>query len=219
MDTLQTQNTKPVEKPKDDGIEKLKQDIKDLSLAENLALNPDGLLRELSQLIKTENKDEKHQKRLNEVFQRLTYNFMLENGVLLATIPRGREQGQGLLAIRRRLIAEHNCTTAAELILVDEIVAAYGRLMKYEAYACKVPEKENGGWSITQLSVNFLKEIRNLIEQAHRQIDVSLSMLKNLKQPQLKVNVKTENAYFAQNQQVINEKPADEPSVETIKPK
>jgi hypothetical protein len=80
-------------------------------------------------------------------------------------------------------------------------------------------ETEDGGYSFNPSKVSILKEARNLIEQAHRQIDVSLTMLKNLKQPQIKVNVKTDNAYFAQNQQVINEKPQDDPPVETIKPK
>lgn len=200
-----------------DEIKNLEQDLKNIRTSVDTQVN--RRLKQSLLLLKTKNRTDKQQKELNELLDPMIYAFMLDNGTLLTSIPREQEKQYGLFAIRNRLIAEHNCQSAAELILVDEIAAAYWRLMQYESYASRTPEKENGGWSVTQLSVNFLKESRKQIEQAHRQIDVSLSMLKNLKQPQLKVNVKTENAYFAQNQQVINEKPADEPPVETIKPK
>jgi hypothetical protein len=104
-------------------------------------------------------------------------------------------------------------------MLVDQIIAAYWRQMKYELYAFRLPTNGNGGWTFDQLKVNVLKEVRKQIEQAQRQIEVCITQLKNLKQPPLKVNVKTDSAYFAQNQQIINEKPQDEPPIETIKPK
>ena len=139
--------------------------------------------------------------------------------VLYSNNPKKDERRYGLLAIRQRLIKENDCKSAMELILVDQLAAAYWRLMRYEFYAFRLPSNDNDGWSFDQLKVNVVKESRRQIEQAHRQIDVCLTMLKNFKQPQLKVNVKTDNAYFAQNQQVVNEKPAEVPRVETIKPK
>jgi hypothetical protein len=210
MDTLQTQNTKPPEKPKDEWLEDVRQNFKEFREFKNY----EGLLSECLRLSRIEKRDEHQEAQWQTINKKLTYSFILDNGALIATIPTDDEQKRGLWTIRQRLIDEYDCKTAAELILADEMATAYWRQMKCEAYVGRLLEK-----GLNQLRINALKEYRQQIEQAHRQIDVSLTMLKNLKQPQLKVNVKTDNAYFAQNQQVINEKPADKSPVETIKPK
>jgi len=197
----------------DEEIKKFEQAVKDQH--SQLLMRTNELLKKCLSLEKAGNKA----KELEGAMVQLTYSLMLDSGALLSIIPGKVEMQVGVLNIRQRLIEEYDCKTAAELILVDEIVAAYWRQMKYERYASKLPESENGGYLFDQLTINALKECGRQIEQARRQIEVSLTMLKNLKQPQLKVNVKTENAYIAQNQQVINEKLADEPPVETIKPK
>jgi hypothetical protein len=207
MDTLQTQNTKPPEKPKDEWLEDVRQNFKEFREFKNY----EGLLSECLRLSRIEKRDEHQEAQWQTINKKLTYSFILDNGALIATIPTDDEQKRGLWTIRQRLIDEYDCKTAAELILADEMATAYWRQMKCEAYVGRLLEK-----GLNQLRINALKEYRQQIEQAHRQIDVSLTMLK---QPQLKVNVKTDNAYFAQNQQVINEKPADKSPVETIKPK
>lgn len=158
-------------------------------------------------------------KELQEALYSLTYSFMLDGGALLSSIPNKDDIKYGILNIRQRLIEEHDCKTAVELILVDELAAAYLRLMKYEKYVNILPENKDGGYTFNQLTINALKEARGQIEQAHRQITMALTQLKDIKQPALKVNVKAESAYFAQNQQVINEKPQNETPMETIKPK
>ncbi len=171
--------------------------------------------------LKNNPKKSKQQEKQEENLQRkIAYMTALDNGTLLDIISGKDEEQHALLALRQRLVQENDCKSAMELILVDQLAAAYWRLMKGEFYLNRLPAKEDSdGWSFDQLKVNVLKEVRNSIEQAHRQIEVSLTMLKNLKQPQLKINVKTDNAYFAQNQQVINEKPTNELPMETIKPK
>lgn len=165
------------------------------------------------------NRTEKQEKALIDIQTKMAYITALDYGTLLQIITSKDQEQHSLIAIRERLIKENNCTTAIELMLTDQIAAAYWRLMKYEFYACRLPSKEDDGWSFDQLKVNVLKEVRQQIEQAHRQINMALTQLKDLKQPPLKVNVKADSAYFAQNQQVINEKPKDEPPIETIKPK
>lgn len=198
-------------------INELKQNFKTIYSS---SVTP-AIDRRLKQLVETRKNPKPTKNQIEErdkLNEFLTYSFMLDNGTLLSSIPDKPQKQYGLLSIREKLIIEHNCKTASELILVDQIAAAYWRLMKYEAYASRLPEKDEG-YSFDQLKVNVLKEARQQIEQAHRQITMSLTLLKDLKQPQLRVNVKTNSAYFAQNQQVVNEKPKEEEQVETIKPK
>ena len=182
----------------DDDANKFESDIRNLGL--QLNQRNSELVKKTLTLIR----DGKHPKELQEAITSLTFTFMLDGGALLSSIPNNDDSKYGILNIRKRLIEENDCKTAAELMLVDQIASAYWRLMKYERFANQVPGKDDG-WSFDQLKVNILKEVRKQIEQAQRQITMNLTLLKDLKQPPLKVNLRTESAYFAQNQQVINE--------------
>lgn len=195
------------------------QELKNLYKNVDVENMIDKFVVEYLTLKKNPNKSKQQEKQQADLQLKVAYMTALDNGTFLDMIPVKAEEQYGLLSLRQRLVKENDCKSAMELILVDQLAAAYWRLMKYELYANRLPAKEDDRWSFDQLKVNVLKEVRNNIEQAHRQINMSLTMLKDLKQPQLRVNVKTDNAYFAQNQQVVNEKPKDEPMVETIKPK
>ena len=211
-------NLKPdkqlIAKPIKEEIESIKNQFKNLSLESRF----DKCIKDYLVLRDTPNRSKKQEKEFGEIQNKMAYMAALDFGTLLQMIPKKEEQVYGIYDIRQRLIKENNCKSAMELILVDQIAAAYWRLMRYELYAYRLPSTENEGWSFDQLKVNILKETRKQIEQAQRQIDLCMVQLMNLKQPQLKVHVKTDNAYFAQNQQVINEKPKEVPPVETIKP-
>ncbi len=193
------------------------QDMKQIFKHYNIENSTDKFIEEYIALKRNPKKTKREEKLQESLQRKIAYMTALDNGTLLDIISNKDEEQHALLSFRQRLIEENECKSAMELILVDQLIAAYWRLMKGEFYINRLPAKQdNDGWSFDQLKVNVLKEVRNSIEQAHRQINMSIIALRGLKQPQLKVNVKTDNAYFAQNQQIINEKPKDESPMETI---
>lgn len=195
------------------------EDIKKQLRNPNIETRLNGYIKDFLDLAGVPKRTKQQEKDYADIQTKMAYITALDYGTLLQIISKQEQEQYSLLMIRQRLIKENDCKSAIELMLVDQIVAAYWRQMKYELYAYRLPTREDGGWNFDQLKVNVLKEVRKQIEQAQRQIELCITQLKNLKQPPLKVNVKTDNAYFAQNQQVINEKTQSEPPVETIKPK
>lgn len=177
------------------------------------------LITEFHQSTTNENITPEQREVVNQITNKLVHLHGLENGFLLSQISVGNEKKLALTKIRQDFIKEYSCKSPSELILVDKIVSAYWRIMRYEYYLHHLIEKENGGYSFDQLKVNIMKELHKGIELASRELNLNLTLLKELKQPKLNVKVNTENAFFAQNQQVINERPSDEQPIETIKPK
>jgi len=73
--------------------------------------------------------------------------------------------------------------------------------------------------SFNQLRVNILKEFNKGIESANRQLNADIILLQELKQPALKVNVKTNTAFVSQNQQFNINPPNKNNSNENIESK
>lgn len=109
-----------------------------------------------------------------------------------------------LSKMKKEFVEENECKSSIELMLADKIVANYWRVMKYEQVFNHFIENDEGKMSFNQLTVNIFKEINRGLEIAHRQLDNNVILFKELKQPNFKLTVKTDNAYFAENQQVIN---------------
>ncbi len=89
-------------------------------------------------------------------------------------------------------------------MLADRITTAYWRGMRYEMYLNRLIEPEPNKFQFNEFKIKALKEIHKGIELSNRQFETGLTLLKNLKQPRLNVRVTADNAYVAQNQQVIN---------------
>ncbi len=96
------------------------------------------------------------------------------------------------------LIKEYQCTTPSEKALAQIVGVSYVRVMTLS-------------WQITStLSLNkatpnlnqFLGRVSKDLDRAHRQFTSALSTLKNIKQPPIKVNLKANTAFIAQNQQL-----------------
>jgi len=177
------------------------------------------LIAKYLQSVANKHKTPKQQETENQISSKLAHLHGLENGYFLSNISKGDDKVLALTKIRQDFVKEYGCKSPSELMLADKIVSAYWRNMRYELYLHRLIEKDDGGYSFDQLKINIMKELHRGIELAGREISLNLTLLKELKQPKLNVKVNAETAYFAQNQQVINEKPNEEPPVETIKPK
>lgn len=167
-------------------------------------LDEKSLLREYDELDKIKNPTKEQEKRRNDLSIELAVLNGLDNGVILHTIVSDRKFSDALVNIRKGLVEEYQCKTPSELMLADRIVAAYWKGMRYEMYLYRLAEPEPDKFSVTEAKMKVIAELHKGIEVANRQFETSLTMLKNLKQPRLNVRVIADNAYLAQNQQVIN---------------
>ncbi len=172
-------------------------------------------LRDYNELDKL-NKLEKRTKEQEDMREKLSTEialfYGLDNGLMLQNIASDRRFQNALGKMRKDLVEEHQCKTASELMLVDRIITAYWRGMRYETHLNRLIEPEVDKISYSEFKVRVLKELHKGIELSNRQFETGLTLLKNLKQPQLNVRVNADNAYFAQNQQIVNEKSAVESS-------
>ena len=141
-------------------------------------------------------------------------DYGIENNISLYESFEGRYSGM-MINLRKELIEEFNCTTYSEKALVDMIVGAYARNLTYskQLLSHKDPtylsHERNGFLSL------FSKEI----DRANRHFITALSMLKQMREPQLNLNVKAKNAFVAQNQQLNNiNQTSNESPEKNIKP-
>jgi len=146
--------------------------------------------------------DQKKEKKISAV-QDLSMLYGLENGIWVATIDYEKYQST-IGQMRKKIIADYNCKTTSELMLADSIVASYWRIIKNERIVNRIVEKEDGGWSFDQLRVNIIKELNKEIDLANRRLNMNIVLLKEMKQPALKVNVRANNAFVGENQQFNN---------------
>ena len=161
-------------------------------------------LREYDELDKMKNPTKEQEKRRSELSVELAVLNGLDNGMILHTIVSDKKFSDALVNIRKGLLEEHQCKTPSELMLADRIVTAYWKGMRYEMYLHRLAEPEPDKFLLTEAKMKIITELHKGIELANRQFETSLTMLKNLKQPRLNVRVTADNAYLAQNQQVIN---------------
>ena len=138
-----------------------------------------------------------------DISEKLIMLHGLENGYWSSSISYSKHT-PALSKMRKKIIDEYKCKDTFELMMVDRIVVSFFRIIRYETIYNRMVEDGDGQFNFNQLAVNTLKEINKGLEIAHRQHSNNIILLKELKQPNLKVTVKTGNAYFAENQQINN---------------
>ncbi len=145
--------------------------------------------------IKNEELSEKELELINEAF----YGLGIETGSHLADLT--PKKLRSLMAnLRNELIKEFNCTTSTEKILVDTIVNAYARNLNYSKRLLNATELNR-----TSPEINgFIKEMSKEVDRANRHFLSALQTLKEIKQPELKVNIKTNTAFFGEKQEFNN---------------
>lgn len=141
--------------------------------------------------------------KLNTAMTDLAMLYGLENGVWAMSIDYSQYQPT-LALMRKKVVAEYNCKTSLELMIADSIVASYWRIMKNERKINLLAQKKDDTFSFDQLKVNVLKELNKEVDLANRRLNMNIILLKEMKQPALKVNIKTNNAFVGENQQFNN---------------
>ncbi len=161
-------------------------------------------LREYDELDKLKKLTKEQESKKEKLGVEIALFYGLDNGIILQNIVSDTKFSNALVKIRKGLLEEHQCKTTSEFMLADRITTAYWRGMRYEMYLNRLIEPEPDKFQFNEFKVKALKEIHKGIELSNRQFETGLTLLKNLKQPRLNVRVTADNAYVAQNQQVIN---------------
>ena len=104
------------------------------------------------------------------------------------------------LQLRESLQREFDCKNPSEIALVDQAVNSHIRKITYS----KLMESRNEPEWLSHEKVALLNFYSREIDRAHRQFISSIETLKFIKQPSIKVNVKTNNAFIGENQQFNN---------------
>jgi hypothetical protein len=143
---------------------------------------------------------EQRDKTINDAVQKLGTYYGLENGIWVANLDRERYY-QSLARMRQKIVNDYGCKTSIELMLADSIVASYWRVMRNESRISVIMEEENGSWTLNESKMKIIEELNKGIYFANRRLITNISLLKEMKQPPIKVNLKSNNAFIGQNQQ------------------
>ncbi len=187
------------------------------------ALTEDGVfsiayskMGELADLLDKKKLTAKEEEKKTMLQLDITKAFGLKNGLWATNVGYGRYH-EFLATTRSMLIKEYGCKTPIELMLVDRIVANYWRSMRLDTTLNQLIERPEGGYTFNDSKVNVIRELSKGLESASRQLNTSIMLLKELKQPAL--NVKVKNAIIGQNQQFNVNRQDSQQQDEIIEPK
>lgn len=142
--------------------------------------------------------NEKTQDEMLKSISDLSTTFSTDTGYLLME-SLGNKDYHGLaIQMRRELQQEFDCKKPSEKVLVDMVVNAFIKKLSYSK------RMENNQKYIGAEYDGYRNYLSKEIDRAHRQFLSALETLKAIKQPSFNVNVKAQNAFVAQNQQLNN---------------
>lgn len=176
----------------------------------------DSKIGELVDLLDKDKLTSQEKERKREVGSEITKAYGLKNGIWVSNVSYGR-YNEFLSTTRSMLVKEYDCKTPIELMLVDRIVANYWRSMRLDMILNRLIENEDGGFTFNDSKMNTIRELSKGLESVSRQLNTSILLLKELKQPALNVNVK--NAIIGQNQQFNVNRQNSQQQDEIIEPK
>lgn len=161
------------------------------------------MLNEFNNLFKEKTLTNDQKKRKSEVANEVGRLYGLENGAWIANLDHKKDYST-LARMRQKVIREYNCKTAIELMLADSIVACYWRMIKNEMKINRLTNKGDYGYSFDQLKINIIKELSKETDSANRRLIMNIVLLKEMKQPALNINIRTNNAFVGDKQQFNN---------------
>ncbi len=109
------------------------------------------------------------------------------------------------LELTRRLKKEHDCQSTSEVMLAETIALSHTRALELSSKFAVFKDIEY----LSAEKNGYYGLIAKEIDRAHRRMMHSLSLLKQMKQPLVEVNIKSKNTFLAQNQQFNAEKPPE----------
>jgi hypothetical protein len=141
--------------------------------------------------------EEKEKQKMLEEFTTLSFAFGVENGHTISSCVNKSFQMMAV-EMKKELEKEFDCKNYSEKALVDLAVNGYVRVM------CHSWKMDGNQAYIGQKYDSYRNYLSHEIDRSHRHYISAIETLKFLKQPTLKVNIKTNNAFVSENQQFNN---------------
>lgn len=178
---------------------KIKKAIHEVVVSED---DPRRLLKEFDELMKKRRelggKVEKNDKdKLDDLAHKALRVLGFDNHYPVAEIAIERDRPL-IIELCNQLVEEYKCITISEKVLVHLIGGAYARNLVISRYLTNTVALNHTTPGLN----NFISIMSKEIDRSSRQITSAISTLKQFKSPTLKVNIKTNNAFIAQNQQL-----------------
>lgn len=142
--------------------------------------------------------------------------YTIDNGYIVQSSVQAFDS-ELALKIRQNLMEEYRISSNAESMIIDLAVSAYIRHLECSRVytnllgECKIVHEENDdgeiekkatfSYSFDQLKINLLKEMGKQVNMAEQQYLTLISFLNESRRPPIKVNIKTDQAFVAENQQ------------------
>lgn len=140
---------------------------------------------------------DKKLKEINDKYASAIYVFALDNHYA-ATDTVKKEYKPMVIEIANQFVAEYRCTNPSEKALADLAASAYCRYIQYSSHFQNISNIEWLSSEKNGLYANYSKEV----DKAYRQFLTAIMTLKQMKSPISQINVRTNTAFVAQNQQV-----------------
>ncbi len=103
------------------------------------------------------------------------------------------------IEVAREIEKEYNCTNYSEKALVEVVAISYIRIIDTSRRLNN--ELGGAGQTITENKTKYLSLLSKQLDRANRQFISALTALKQIKAPEVKLNIKSKNTFLAQNQQ------------------
>lgn len=160
--------------------------------------HPDALYKKISQVIeKIKNWEECSQDEQIIASKILYLDSCNKSHYFLAET---LDQGLDIWAVEmtNNLIAEYNCNTTLEKSLCETIALNYGKMMQLSR---NYTQAMNTGNKLTKETSLYLNTLNRELDRSNRAYLMSLNNLIDIKRPKMNINVKSKNAFIADNQQ------------------
>ncbi len=155
----------------------------------------------------SDNKEEQEegQKRINEISLNVLRAFETETyiGLMEAVSEQYRSLAKELTI---QIIKDYACKTSIEKLIAEDVVHSYIKVLDSSR---RLNSQLNSG-NTTSLLNTYMGILSKQADRAHRQFLNALMTLKQIKTPLIEMNIKTNNAFVAQNQQINADKKINE---------
>ncbi len=177
-------------------------------------------IRELRRKAKSEKERKSLDQKSLELSQKATHVKMYPWENLLPLAVSGKEDTTPLSGLRNSFIGEYCPKTPTELALIETMAIAHYNFIRNTGVLntlLMAKDETSRTLHFDSQQMKAAKEAAKAVDLAYREFTNSIVLLKEIRQPKLNIHVKTENAYLAKNQQVINVNKPNKKKVKIIK--
>lgn len=180
-------------------------DVKATLMRGAVPFAPEQILSDLQKAMdKSKNAKNKKEREIAEkeehaLFQKAIPLLNFEKHYLPLDITDNESHRTFLIDFSNQLIEEYKCDTPSEKSLVHMIATSYIRVLEYSQ---RLHYSVKNAQFLSQEKNGFYNILSKEIDKAHRQFTGAMTLLKQAKSPNIKVNITSENTLIAQNQQL-----------------